>query len=670
MADNVTLPTGVGGDSVAADDIGGVKFQRIKLIHGADGVSAGDVSTANPYPMAISQNTPGTTNGVQIAALTYPQSSGNNSTTQLTTGATFTGAIETVMSLQAAQVQVVCDTAYTVNIDQFIDAAGLKLSSTYTFVRLAGVPTNENITLPGNFMRVRVTNNGAATTTTFQLDTTFGIMNTQPNTLSQLGNFRVVAQENGVVSVGNSTTANLGLSGVFTGAWEDTSEFSTLMISVFSSHVSATDGLTVQQSSDGVNPDITDSYSIPATTGKTFSFGVAARFYRLVYTNGETATSSLRIQTLFSRTPKKFSSVRPQDGRSNDNDFEEGLSYLMGYNGTSWDRLRSTTANGLVVSGLDSVASGSIAAPSQSVAIALNGQSGIALQITGTWVGTLQFEGTVDGTIWVVVNGVIAGTSTPGTTTTTNGVVRLTPSGLAQLRVFSSLWTSGTAVISLRASAATGGTFLNQSLTAGTNIIGKTGIDQTTPGTTNLVALTAETTKVIGTVNPPAITKGTQGTVGFTVQSLNDAGRNWITFYSVIPVLATATDTLQSLTGTKSGATVTATTTPAVVTAGKTLRITRMSATYVATATSGYAIARLRFNPAGVVAIGSPIAATLAVGAGTPATANSAASEDASIPDGVEFAASTGIGISVQGFSAATATAVGYMFVTVSGYEY
>jgi hypothetical protein len=192
--------------------------------------------------------------------------------------------------------------------------------------------------------------------------------------------------------------------------------------------------------------------------------------------------------------------------------------------------------------------------------------------------------------------------------------------------------------------------------------------DQSTHPVT--ATLAAETTKVIGTVNAPALTKGAQGTTGITVQALNDAGRNLVTYYSVIPVLATATDTLLSLTGTKSGATVVATTTPAVVSAGKTLRVTRFSASYIATATSGYAIARLRFNTAGLVAVASPVAATLAVGAGTPATANSASSEDASIVEGKEFAAGTGIGISVQGFTAATAAAVGYMFVSVSGYEY
>lgn len=77
----------------------------------------------------------------------------------------------------------------------------------------------------------------------------------------------------------------------------------------------------------------------------------------------------------------------------------------------------------------------------------------------------------------------------------------------------------------MRASVATGGTFLNQSLTAGTN--------------------------TIGTVNHPTLTKGTQGPTGITTQDLKDAGRNAIHFYTLIPVLSSATDTLQSLTGTK-----------------------------------------------------------------------------------------------------------------------
>lgn len=55
MADNTTLNSMAGGDVVATDDIGGVKIQRIKLIHGADGVNDGDVAKANPLPTYVAQ---------------------------------------------------------------------------------------------------------------------------------------------------------------------------------------------------------------------------------------------------------------------------------------------------------------------------------------------------------------------------------------------------------------------------------------------------------------------------------------------------------------------------------------------------------------------------------------------------------------------------------------
>lgn len=50
MADNTVLNTGTGGDTIASDDIGGIKHQRVKVEHGADG-SATDVSTSSPLPV-------------------------------------------------------------------------------------------------------------------------------------------------------------------------------------------------------------------------------------------------------------------------------------------------------------------------------------------------------------------------------------------------------------------------------------------------------------------------------------------------------------------------------------------------------------------------------------------------------------------------------------------
>jgi len=51
MADDVELNAGSGGDTIAADEIGGKKHQRVKVQHGADG-SATDVSAASPLPVS------------------------------------------------------------------------------------------------------------------------------------------------------------------------------------------------------------------------------------------------------------------------------------------------------------------------------------------------------------------------------------------------------------------------------------------------------------------------------------------------------------------------------------------------------------------------------------------------------------------------------------------
>lgn len=50
MADNTTLNTGSGGDTISTDDLGTVKVQRVKVQYGVDG-SATDVSDTNPLPI-------------------------------------------------------------------------------------------------------------------------------------------------------------------------------------------------------------------------------------------------------------------------------------------------------------------------------------------------------------------------------------------------------------------------------------------------------------------------------------------------------------------------------------------------------------------------------------------------------------------------------------------
>lgn len=58
MADNYTANAGSGGDTFAADDVAGVKYPRVKLAVGADGVNDGDVSATNPMPTKAASDDP------------------------------------------------------------------------------------------------------------------------------------------------------------------------------------------------------------------------------------------------------------------------------------------------------------------------------------------------------------------------------------------------------------------------------------------------------------------------------------------------------------------------------------------------------------------------------------------------------------------------------------
>ena len=164
--------------------------------------------------------------------------------------------------------------------------------------------------------------------------------------------------------------------------------------------------------------------------------------------------------------------------------------------------------------------------------------------------------------------------------------------------------------------------------------------------------------------------KGTQGARAIAAQDLKDSGRNQTNYFMVKPIISTSTDTLMSLTGYKGGAAVGATTTPAVVTAGKTFRIVEVILNYVAVAAAGYVVFTLRANTSGVVVIGSPAVQSWAIGV-SGSTAGFSQSICVAIPDGMEFAAGTGIGVSMIGYNATgTATAVGYGMVSFHGFEY
>ncbi len=81
--------------------------------------------------------------------------------------------------------------------------------------------------------------------------------------------------------------------------------------------------------------------------------------------------------------------------------------------------------------------------------LSVSGLSRMWVQVTGTFVGTLSFETTVDGTTWVAVSGIPTNGTTPVTTVTTAGV--WTSTAGVRFRVRMSAYTSGTALVTVQA---------------------------------------------------------------------------------------------------------------------------------------------------------------------------------------------------------------------------
>jgi len=117
----------------------------------------------------------------------------------------------------------------------------------------------------------------------------------------------------------NSSSISLDIGGTFTGAWIDTTGIGIAYVSVYSDVASAIDGLIIEQSTDGVNADHSDEYSIPAAHGKNFAVNPHAHFLRVRYVNGSIAQTVFRLQTKLNRNGLA-SSHRIKDDITTDDD--------------------------------------------------------------------------------------------------------------------------------------------------------------------------------------------------------------------------------------------------------------------------------------------------------------------------------------------------------------
>jgi hypothetical protein len=195
----------------------------------------------------------------------------------------------------------------------------------------------------------------------------------------------------------------------------------------------------------------------------------------------------------------------------------------------------------------------------------------------------------------------------------------------------------------------------------------------TTVGTiTNAVTVSQATAASLNaTVTQQAITKATQGTTGVTTQDLKDAGRSARTITLDSFAVAATAETLMTMSYSTDNGTLT-TGTSYTVTSGKRLRINSINCflhTITGNTTAVNVIVRLRVNNGGAALVSSPVQMIVPI-QGIAAVNQAGLPVDMSIPDGWEFVAGAGIGVTVACAGFVTTTAAPKVSITLTGYEY
>jgi len=139
-----------------------------------------------------------------------------------------------------------------------------------------------------------------------------------------------IPRREGVVSTLNSTSTPLAGNANFTGPGEDVSQYATVTVVVLANTVSATNGLSLQFSSDSLNWDNIQLHDVPAGANRYYVVAVKGRYFRLSYKNGASGQGFFRLQTLYHLTKTVLTERRLDDGIQLDDVATLSRSVLMG----------------------------------------------------------------------------------------------------------------------------------------------------------------------------------------------------------------------------------------------------------------------------------------------------------------------------------------------------
>lgn len=219
-----------------------------------------------------------------------------------------------------------------------------------------------------------------------------------------------INQKSTTIDINNSTSSTLLAGATFTGIWSQVSTYSNVTILIFTNQNSATNGFVVEYSTDGVNVDDDDTFSIFASNGQQFSFPLTSSYYRIKYTNGATNQDSFRMQSKLHENRPKPSSHRLSDSVIGDSDVELNKSIVAGIksNGSS-DNVRISNNNELQISDIcnNSGIEGAITATTSATAVRVGGSN-----LTNRKILSFFNNGTAT-LYWGYTNSVTSSTGTP-----------------------------------------------------------------------------------------------------------------------------------------------------------------------------------------------------------------------------------------------------------------
>lgn len=178
---------------------------------------------------------------------------------------------------------------------------------------LLAVNGDGSINVVGSFSEQAVAADGAAAPAVAKvIGGVDGSGNTQFISVDTAGELQAdIKSIEGIIDAGNSTTTPLAGGASFVGTWRDVKDYNSINLGVFSDQASATDGLRIEYSSDGVTVHHYHLWTFPGgANGIGYQLAVEFRYFRVNYTNGATPQTTFVIQSNLKSTSLFPSSYR------------------------------------------------------------------------------------------------------------------------------------------------------------------------------------------------------------------------------------------------------------------------------------------------------------------------------------------------------------------------